>query len=115
MTKGQQPGRGDVTRGRADAHLEYKNQTEGTTDAFKAKKLPPGRLPSKEWERTGLRRTTPTTQPERAGATGGAGDQGAGEASWRRRLAPHHRDVVRKYFSTGRSSSGDGSKGQADK
>ena len=107
---GNRPGKGGITRGRGDAHLEYKNQTKGATDAFKAKRLPPGRQPSKEWELSGLRRSTPTVQPERAGASGSQGDGGAGEASWRRRLAPRYRDVVRRYFSTGSPTAGEESK-----
>ncbi len=96
------PGRGGITRGRADAHLQYTNQTKGTTDAFKAKKLPPGLRPSTEWERTGLRRATPDVDPKRDTSAGRAGDVGSGEASWRRRLAPQHRDVVREFFRTGK-------------
>lgn len=96
----QLPGRGGVTRGRADARLELTNDTEGATDAFRAKKLPAGLRPSTEWERTGLRRTAPSTEPKRSTESGSAGAEGAGEASWRRRLAPHHRDVVRRFFET---------------
>ena len=93
------PGRGGISRGRGDAQLNYENDTEGATDAFKARKLPPGRRPSTEWERLGLRRATPQVDPKRAGEAGTAGDTGSGEASWRRKLAPRHRDVVRKFFS----------------
>ena len=99
LVAGGKPGRGGISRGRGDAQLNYENDTEGETDAFKARKLPPGRRPSTEWERLGLRRATPQVDPKRAGEAGTAGDTGSGEASWRRKLAPRHRDVVRKFFS----------------
>jgi hypothetical protein len=40
---GALPGRGGVSRGRADATLDYTNQTEGDTSAFEARRLLPGR------------------------------------------------------------------------
>ncbi len=93
-----------MNRGRADARLERTNNTEGATDAFTAKKLPPGQRPSTEWERTGLRRTAPSVEVQRDTAAGSAGAEGSGEASWRRRLAPHHREVVRRFFDTERKT-----------
>ena len=89
-----------MTRGRADAFLAYAGETKGATDAFQAKKLPAGTRPSREWERVGLRRQVPEARPERTDGAGTAGDDGAGEASWRRRLAPRHREVVRRFFAT---------------
>ena len=77
------------------------DETKGATDAFRAHLLPAGRRPSTEWERMGVRRATPTVDPQRAGGSTAAGDTGSGEASWRRKLAPRHRDVVRRFFSTG--------------
>ena len=82
--------------------MNYNNETEGETDAFKAHKLPPGRRPSTKWERMGVRRGSPEVDPQRPGGAGSAGDEGSGEASWRRKLAPRHRDVVRKFFSSGK-------------
>ena len=91
-----------MNRGRADAYLNYDHETEGSTDAFQARKLPPGGRPSTEWERVGLRRTAPEVAPERDGSAGSAGDTGSGAASYRRKLAPRHRDAVRRFFSQGK-------------
>lgn len=107
MAGGERPGRGGISRGRGDARLDYTNSTDEGTDAFQAKLLPPGAQPSTEWDRLGLKRALPTVDPERDATPGSAGDDGAGEASWRRRLAPHHRAVVRRYFATGGAAEGD--------
>jgi hypothetical protein len=48
----------------------------------------------------GYRRAAPDTCPERTDEAGSAGAEGSGEAAWRRRLAPRHRDVVRRFFSS---------------
>ena len=95
----QELGKWAETRGRGDAWLRMTGNTEGSTDAFKARRLPPGRRPSTEWVRLGVGRVAPETDPVRDGGAGSAGDSGSGEASWRRRLAPRHRKVVREFFS----------------
>lgn len=96
---GGRPGRGGITRGRGDAFLRLSNETEGDTAGMQAKKLPRGAVVPKTWERIGISRVAPTTAPERANEAGSEGTTGAGEAAWRRRLAPHHRRAVRRYFS----------------
>ncbi len=95
---GQFPGRGGISRGPGAAMLNYSNQTEGDTSAFEARRLPPGRSASQEWQLVGLSRARPDADPERATGAGGEGEAGTGAASWRRRLAPRHREVVRKFF-----------------
>jgi len=112
---GGMPGRGGISRGRGDATLEYTNSTEAITDAFQAKRLPPGGVPSTEWDRLGVRRAVPTVDVQHDATAGTEGDVGAGEASWRRRLAPHHRAIVRRYFETASPSTGSESTESADK
>jgi hypothetical protein len=87
-----------VSRGPGDAALEYSHETQGDPEAFRAKALPPGAQASKQWQRLGERRVAPTAQPRRDDAPGSAGDEGAGEGSWRRRVAPRHREVLRRFF-----------------
>ena len=99
MRAGGLPGRGGVTRGRGDAFLGMTGNTEGTTEAFQTQRLPPGGAPSREWARVGLSRGTPETNPVRDTGAGSAGAEGSGEASWRRRLAPRHREAVKRFFS----------------
>ena len=98
MIPGAQPGRGGITRGRGDAALQFAGQTEGDTDAFKAQKLPRGRVPPKDWQLVGVMQASPEVAPVRDQTPGGAGATGGGRAAFRRRLAPHHREVVRKFF-----------------
>lgn len=92
------PGKGGITRGRADAFLGLTNDTQGGTNAFRAERLPKGKAASREWVRIGTSRSTPETNPVRDTGPGGAAAEGAGEASWRRRLAPRHRDAVKRFF-----------------
>ncbi|MEM8885635.1 MAG: hypothetical protein AAGD14_16335 [Planctomycetota bacterium] len=46
-----------------------------------------------------MTRSAPEANPTRDGGAGGQASGGPGAASWQRRLAPRHRDVVRKFFS----------------
>ena len=87
-----------MSRGRGDATLEHTGDTQGDTAGLEAKKLPPGAVVPKTWERVGVTRTAPTGEAERDTGSGSQGTTGGGEASWRRRLAPHHREAVRRYF-----------------
>jgi len=92
-------GKGGVERGPGHAPLDFTNQTDGATDAFQAKRLPPGRVPPKEWEVAGVARGEPDANPERPTGAGGEAGSGFGEAAWQRRLAPGHREAVRRFFS----------------
>ena len=96
---GSRPGNGGISRGRADAFLGLTNDTQGGTDAFQAERLPPGQAPSRSWARLGTSRGMPETNPVRDTGPGSAGAQGSGEASTRRRLAPRHREAVKRFFS----------------
>jgi len=62
--------------------------------------LPRGRAISREWNVVGLTRGQPSTGPQRDTGAGKAGASGGGEVSWQRRLAPRHREVVRKFFAS---------------
>ncbi len=92
-------GNGGLERGPGHAPLDFTHQTDGATDAFTAKRLPSGRVPPKEWEVAGVARALPEANPERPGGAGGEAGSGTGEAAWQRRLAPGHREAVRRFFS----------------
>jgi len=93
------PGRGGITRGRGDASLQNSNDTQGDTNQFEARRLPRGAAVSREWDLIGVSRSRPDGKPTRDAGAGSAGSAGSGAVSWHRRLAPRHRDVVRKFFS----------------
>jgi hypothetical protein len=96
---GAQPGRGGIDRGRADAPLTWGNET-AKLDTFKARPLPPGapRNPD-DWaplvELPGAPQASATVSGPSAARQYAAA---AGQAAWRRNLAPRHQSAVKKYF-----------------
>ena len=96
---GNIPGRGGVTRGRADAELTYGQETL-PADRFKAQALPPGYVRSPDdWAPVVNMPGAPIVAPEVGGrAASRAYAEDAGQAAWRRTLAPRHQSAVKKYF-----------------
>jgi len=98
---GSRPGRGGITRGRADAALTYSGDTPEADRDFAAKQLPSTAPLSLEWSTTAIGLAEPQAEPVESQSAGSAGAEGAGAAAWQRRLAPHHRDVVKRFFERG--------------
>jgi hypothetical protein len=99
--EGDEPGRGGVTRGRADAPLTWGNETQ-PFDRFKAQELPPGvaRGPD-DWAPVAQLPGAPRSSSRvNTSSTGRAYADTAGQEAWRRSLAPRHQRAVRKYFDT---------------
>ena len=92
------PGTGGIDRGKGDAPLFYGEESHEKGVSFKAERLPRGFLPSGEWQVTGLSRSRPGVDPKRDAGAGGKGAAGAGRATFRRRVAPRHRAVLRRFF-----------------
>lgn len=93
------PGRGGVDRGRGDADLDYLHDTDADTSGLSPAKLPPGVAVPDEWQVAGVSRAVPFADPREAAPGSGDGVAGQGRATWHRRLAPRHRDAVRRFFS----------------
>lgn len=93
------PGTGGVNRGRADADLTWGKETP-SFDRFKATPLPPGAVRSPDdWSPAATLPGGPTTSPEMsAAAQPYQYATAAGQAAWRRSLAPRHNSAVKKYF-----------------
>ena len=94
-----EPGRGGVTRGRADAELTWGKETT-PFDRFKSKPLPPGAARSADdWAPIvtlpGAPQESPTASVQAAARDYAAA---AGDTAWRRSLAPRHQSAVKKYF-----------------
>lgn len=99
--EGDEPGRGGVNRGRADAPLTWGDETQ-PFDRFKAQELPPGmaRGPD-DWAPVAQLPGAPRSSPQVSTASNGrAYADTAGQEAWRRSLAPRHQRAVRKYFDT---------------
>lgn len=95
------PGQGGISRGRADAEMTWGEETEDAAE-FEPDALPPGQIPDVDSSvLLGVSSTSPTAQPQSESATGGpAGQASAGEAAWKRRLSPSHRDAVKRFFAS---------------
>lgn len=96
---GDQGGRGGVSRGPGHSALRMTEDAQGGAEA--ALPLPPGRALPGDWVPLGSSKSEPQVAPEANTAPGGAGEQGAGGASWQLDLAPRHREVVRRFFGEG--------------
>jgi hypothetical protein len=96
---GNIPGRGGVTRGRADAEMTWGKESQ-PADRFKPQALPPGfvRGPD-DWAPIVSMPGAPTVAPDTNGpAAARVYRDEAGQAAWRRTLAPRHQSAVKKYF-----------------
>ena len=80
--------------------MTWGDETPGRSEDFAAKALDPARvLDAESTGVLGLGSTSPTVDAQ-GESSGSASVQGSsGEGAWRRRLAPHHRDAVRQFFS----------------
>jgi hypothetical protein len=96
---GDTPGRGAATRGRADAEMTYGRESL-PAERFKAQALPPGYVRSPDdWAPIVSLPGAPNVAPEAGGrAAARAYAEDAGQAAWRRTLAPRHQSAVKKYF-----------------
>jgi hypothetical protein len=95
------PGQGGVQRGRGDAELHFQGETPGRTDAFEAKELPDAEwLDPESTALLGAGGTTPNVAPLEEGSGRVETQVSSGQAAWKRRLAPHHRDAVQSFFSS---------------
>lgn len=96
---GEDPGRGGIDRGRADAALTWGKESL-PFDRFKSEALPPGapRSPD-DWAPLVVLPGAPRESPELSAPSAARQYAAtAGEAAWRRTLAPRHQSAVKKYF-----------------
>jgi hypothetical protein len=93
------PGTGGLGRGRADAELTWGDESL-PFDRFKPTPLPPGSVRSPDdWAPVAILPGAPQEAPALSGPSTGVQFSGtAGQAAWRRTLAPRHYSAVKKYF-----------------
>jgi hypothetical protein len=98
-TAGGNPGIGGVSRGRADAEMTWGRESAGDTERFEAKSLPSAQYPDSEHSAVlGIGAASPEVDPTAEGAGLANVTTSTGKAAWERRLAPHHRDAVKTFF-----------------
>jgi hypothetical protein len=93
------PGRGGINRGRADAPLTWGKESL-PLDRFKAEALPPGAARSPDdWAPLVVLPGAPQESPNLSVQSAARQyADAAGQAAWRRTLAPRHQSAVKKYF-----------------
>jgi hypothetical protein len=99
-----EPGTGGISRGRADADLTWGDESL-PFDRFKSVALPPGavRTPD-DWTPVAMLPGAPKEAAERSSTSSGLQFAGtAGQAAWRRTLAPRHYSAVKRYFENSQS------------
>jgi len=88
-----------VSRGRGDARLDFKGETPESAERFQEQALPPGgRLDLETSTLLGVGSGAPQIDPTDEASQALDTQASTGDASWKRRLAPHHRDAVRRFF-----------------
>ncbi len=92
-------GQGGVSRGRGDAEMTWGTETQGDTDRFEAKALPDAQYRDADHSAViGVGASAPTVDPVAEGAGNADVELSTGRAAWKRRLAPHHREAVKTFF-----------------
>lgn len=99
------PGRGGVSRGRADAAMTWSQGTEKGDAEFKEKVLPPAAAASlKDSQTVAVSAADPTAKAPAGGSTGGVleGAKAGGGEARTQIILPEHRQSVQRYFERGR-------------
>ncbi|MGE3316674.1 MAG: hypothetical protein AB7O26_16275 [Planctomycetaceae bacterium] len=100
------PGRGGVTRGRADAELNFGEESDDANTKFKELALPPGFLDDPQNDIKAVTMAPPEVNPAESAPRAALrpDDPATGKETWNRPLRPRHRAVVRNYFGSGAPS-----------
>lgn len=93
-------GQGGVSRGPGHAALDFKGETPESAARFAEQALPPGGLDLARSQLLGVGAGAPQENPSAEASSQTSTQLSAGEASWKRRLAPQHREAVRSFFSS---------------
>ncbi len=99
---GGDPGRGGISRGRGDARLTWKKQSDKKGAAFKAVPLPPGWKLDKSGRLVyAVTASEPNVNDPAAAvaAKARAFDADPGGVAWKSNISPRSRGVVKRYFS----------------
>src|SRR5689334_23570908 len=96
---GGNPGAGGVSRGRGDAEMVWGRESQGDSERFEAKALPSAQFPDADHSAVlGIGAAAPTVEPVAEAAGLSNVSVSTGKSAWKRRLAPHHREAVKTFF-----------------
>lgn len=108
------PGRGGISRGRGDAPLTWGDESTRENTRFKETILPPGSEDLPQDQVIGL--TVAVPDDEAASSAPRSAARGAsaatGDETWRRKIRPRHRAIVRGYFDSAKSDESENTSGQ---
>jgi len=95
---------GGVSRGRGDADMTWGTEAQGDTSRFEAKALPDAQYRDADHSAVvGVGASTPEVAPVAESAGNADVELSTGRAAWKRRLAPHHREAVKTFFTPERA------------
>lgn len=78
--------------------MDFSGETPDGAERFAEKALPPGALDLANSALLGIGATAPLEGATAESSQLAATELSVGEATWKRRLAPRHRDAVRTFF-----------------
>jgi hypothetical protein len=79
--------------------MVWGRESKGDTDRFEAKALPSAQYPDADHSAVlGIGAAAPTVDPTAEAAGLSNVSVSAGKSAWKRRLAPHHREAVKTFF-----------------
>jgi hypothetical protein len=79
--------------------MTWGKETAGDTERFEAKALPGAQYQDAEHSAVlGVGAAAPTVDPVAEAGGLSAVDASTGKSAWKRRLAPHHREAVKTFF-----------------
>ena len=94
-----QPGKGGVSRGRADAAMTWTDGTSEKNAKFKEKELPPSAVAGlKDSELVGLSAAAPTVEKNVAGHGALNSAATGGGSAYTQTILPRHKGAVKRYF-----------------
>jgi hypothetical protein len=79
--------------------MVWGRESAGDTDRFEAQALPSAQYPDADHSAVlGVGAAAPTVDPTAEPSELSSVAVSAGKSAWKRRLAPHHRDAVKTFF-----------------
>jgi hypothetical protein len=100
LSNSEKPGRGGVSRGRADAKLTFGDESDEDGTKFKEIVLPPGYLEDPKSEIIDVTIAAPQEEKDAPATRNSARTNSGplGQETWNQQLHPRHKSVVKQFF-----------------